>query len=106
MTAIRGRSQSEATTLRHLTIRLQISLAALAFILVFAQVGSASVTGSISGIVKDPSGAVIPAARVVALNTRTGVRQTTTTDSDGFYSFPELPIGDYTISIESSGFRP
>ncbi|HEV2382561.1 MAG TPA: carboxypeptidase regulatory-like domain-containing protein [Terriglobia bacterium] len=106
MTAITGRSQSEAITLRHLTIRLQISLAALAFILVFAQVGSASIAGSISGIVKDPSGAVIPAASVVALNTRTGVRQTTTTDSDGFYSFPELPIGDYTISIESSGFRP
>jgi Carboxypeptidase regulatory-like domain/TonB-dependent Receptor Plug Domain len=106
MRAIAGRSQSEATTLHHLTTRLQISLATLAFTLVFAHAVWASITGSISGIVKDPSGAVIPAASVVALNTRTGVRQTAVTDSDGFYSFPELPIGDYTISIESSGFRP
>jgi len=77
---------------------------ALTFALVFVQVSRASITGTISGIVRDPSGAVIPGVSVVAVNTQTGLKQTTTTDSRGFYSFPELPLGDYEIFIRKAGF--
>jgi len=81
-------------------------VAALACVLAFAPAGRASITGTISGIVTDPSGAVVPAASVVALEKHTGVQQTTTTDSRGFYSFPQLSIGEYEVTIRKEGFKP
>ena len=68
--------------------------------------GWASPEGSISGKVVDPSEAVIPGVTVVICNVETGVRQTTTTNSDGFYSLPALPPGQYQIEAHQSGFRP
>ena len=64
----------------------------------------ASITGSISGIVTDPSSAVVAGVAVKATNVQTGVEQTTTTDAKGFYSFPALPIGTYTIRVHKEGF--
>jgi len=66
----------------------------------------ASTGGSVSGVVKDPTGGVIPRATVTALNTATDVKQTTTTDVQGFYSFPVLPVGSYEIEIDFQGFKP
>ena len=65
----------------------------------------ASITGTISGIVTDPGGAVVAGASVKATNIQTGVEQTITTDTKGFYSFPALPIGTYTISVQRGGFK-
>jgi hypothetical protein len=62
------------------------------------------VTGSISGTVRDSSGAVIPDVSVEARNTQTGVAQTIQTDSVGFYNFPALAVGQYDVSFEKSGF--
>ena len=64
----------------------------------------AATTGSISGVLTDPSGAVIPKATVVALNPATGLQNKTTTDDKGFYTFPSLPIGRYDLSADVSGF--
>jgi hypothetical protein len=63
------------------------------------------VGGSISGLVTDPTGAVIPGAEVVALNTETGVKQTLRTDAAGFYSFPTLLVGPYEIEVSQAGFK-
>ena len=68
--------------------------------------GWASPVGSISGKVVDPSEAVMPGVSVVISNVETGVRQMTTTNSDGFYSLPALPPGQYQIEAHQSGFRP
>ncbi len=65
----------------------------------------ASITGSISGVVTDSSGAVIANAQVVAIDTQTGVRTTVTTDSKGFYSLPTLPVGTYNLEISQVGFK-
>jgi len=62
--------------------------------------------GSISGKVVDLSEAVIPGVVIVISNVETGVRQTTTTNSEGFYSLPALPPGQYQIEAHQSGFRP
>jgi len=67
---------------------------------------SALPPGSISGKVVDPSEAVIPGVSIEICNVETGVRQTTTTNSDGFYSLPALPPGQYQIEAHQSGFRP
>ncbi|MCU1296167.1 MAG: hypothetical protein JWO91_445 [Acidobacteriaceae bacterium] len=65
----------------------------------------ASINGSISGIVTDPSGAVVTGATITAINTQTGIKSTTQTDDKGFYSFPSLPIGTYDVQIQETGFK-
>ena len=62
------------------------------------------VTGSISGTVRDPSGAIIPDVTVEARDTLTGVVETMRTDSVGFYNFPALAVGHYDISFQKTGF--
>ncbi len=65
----------------------------------------ASIAGSISGLVTDSTGAVIPGATVVATDTQTGVKTTVTTDAKGFYSLPALPVGTYDLQISQIGFK-
>jgi hypothetical protein len=84
-------------------LRLILSLALIPFLIMGAWAGTG---GSISGTVKDSSGAVVPKAAVTATDTNTGIRQTTTTDSKGFYSFPSLPVGLYDLEFNGGGFRP
>ena len=67
------------------------SLTVLASSAMFAQ----TVTASVTGIVSDPSGAVVPNATVVAINTATGVRTPTTSNASGEYDLRFLPIGTY-----------
>jgi hypothetical protein len=64
-----------------------------------------AVTARISGTVKDPTGAVVPGAQVTALETQTGIKSSTVTDSAGFYSFPSLPVGHYDLEVRTSGFK-
>jgi hypothetical protein len=56
--------------------------------------------GTISGLVKDPSGAVVPNAKVTVTNTETAFRSETVTSSDGNYYVPYLSPGSYRIEIE------
>jgi carboxypeptidase family protein len=77
----------------------------LAFVLLLAVHAWAGTGGTISGTVKDASSAVVEDAAVTALNINTGVPQQLTTNGSGFYSFPNLPIGRYTLTIEKSGFK-
>jgi hypothetical protein len=85
-------------------IRRQGFLVAALVLLVCSQL-FAGVTASISGTVKDPSGASIAGASVTATNTETGISQTQTTNGQGFYSFQSLPLGKYTIDVEEKGFK-
>ena len=64
----------------------------------------AGVTGTISGTVTDPTGAVIPGVTVKAVNTATGIARTTATNAQGFYAFPDLPVGTYEVSFHKQGF--
>jgi hypothetical protein len=80
-------------------------LAVLAFVLAGGAVAWAGITGSISGIVTDPSNSVIPGATVMATNLDTGVQASVKTDGAGFYSFPDLPIGNYDVDVTQTGFK-
>jgi Carboxypeptidase regulatory-like domain len=66
---------------------------------------TADVTATISGVVKDSSGAILTDARVVATNQETGIKTRVNTDNRGFYSFPALPVGTYRVEINKSGFK-
>ncbi len=61
-------------------------------------------TGSIAGVVTDPSGAVVQGAIVTATNSATGAVRTMTTSDAGNYSITSLAPGSYTVSVEKSGF--
>jgi hypothetical protein len=75
------------------------------FCLFTFQSASASVTGSISGIVTDESGAVIAGAEITARGLETGIERSVHTDEKGFYSFLALPVGTYTVSVRKTGFK-
>src|SRR4029077_18262428 len=61
--------------------------------------------GTILGTVTDQTGAVIAAAQISITNTKTNVKRVTTTNSDGFYSAPNLLPGDYIVTATSPGFE-
>jgi hypothetical protein len=75
------------------------------FLLAVCAVLSAGTTGSISGVVKDPSGAVIPGAMVIVTNTATGIQSKTTADTKGEYTFPALSPGRYEMEVQAESFR-
>jgi len=86
------------------TLRTFLSLL-VAVLLWGSAIAWASITGSISGIVTDPSGSVVPGASVTATNTATRVQAIVNTDGAGFYSFPNLPVGDYDVDVKQTGFK-
>jgi Carboxypeptidase regulatory-like domain len=92
-----------ATTTQSLTAR---SLGCLGLLLSLLAVAWAGVGGSISGTVKDPSGAAIANASVTLINSATSVRQSATTDGRGSYTFPVLPVGNYVLEVNQPGFKP
>lgn len=86
-----------------LKYKLLICLTLLFFCLgtAFAQ----SDNGSISGFVKDPSGASIPKAKVTLRNEGTGEEHTVTTNDSGYYTVTNIPPSFYSASVEASGFK-
>jgi hypothetical protein len=62
-------------------------------------------TGKITGVVTDPSGAVVSNASVTVTNLATNVSKETKTDSSGFYQAPLLPIGKYKVTATAAGFE-
>ena len=60
--------------------------------------------GSINGTVTDPSGGSVPNATVKATEIATGIDHTTTTTSDGAFAFQDIPLGQYKITVNATGF--
>ncbi|OFV93010.1 MAG: hypothetical protein A3H28_13180 [Acidobacteria bacterium RIFCSPLOWO2_02_FULL_61_28] len=67
----------------------------------FAQLPTATVLGA----VKDSSGAVVPGAALTARNVETGQTRTAVSAADGSYRFAALPVGNYEVRVEQSGFQ-
>src|SRR6267154_356600 len=76
----------------------------LPLLLCFAAFGQAP-TGSISGTVTDPSGAVIPNATVTVTNKADAAARTLTANAEGLFSAPALPSGEYEVRAEVGGFK-
>ncbi len=62
--------------------------------------------GAVTGTVLDPNGAVVPNATVTLRSETTGQTFSAQASSSGSYNFPNVPAGNYTLNIESSGFQP
>src|SRR5439155_18324420 len=81
-------------------VRAIVALIALPTCLVFAQLP----TGTVLGVVKDPSGAVVPGASMTLTNTDTALTRTGASTEDGSYRFPALPVGHYRLEVMKEGF--
>lgn len=82
------------------TIRFALSFMVLACI-AFGQTS----TTQLSGTVTDSSAAIVPGATVTATNESTGIKYTQSTTEAGFYAFPSIPVGAYTLVVEKQGFK-
>jgi carboxypeptidase family protein len=67
-----------------------------------AQLGN---SGSIEGVVKDPSGASVPGAKVEITNPVSGFHRETTTDTDGIFRFTNVPFNPYHLVVTAAGFN-
>ena len=74
-------------------------------ILLFIPALHAQYRGSIRGTVTDPSGAVVPGAKVVLKNSETSATQTSISDAGGIYNFNALPPGRFQITADAKGFQ-
>jgi Carboxypeptidase regulatory-like domain/TonB-dependent Receptor Plug Domain len=70
----------------------------------FAAYSQSGSSGSITGVVTDPSGAVVPSATVEAHNPVSGFSRTTTTDASGKFSIANVPLNPYHLTISGAGF--
>ena len=68
-------------------------------------VAQGSPTGTLTGTVSDPSGAVLPGVTVAVKRVQTGLTQQTTTGTNGDWRIPALPVGTYEVSFELQGFK-
>jgi hypothetical protein len=64
-----------------------------------------AINGSIRGRVADSAGAPVPQGKVSVANDQTGFARSETTNDDGYYVFPNLPLGTYTLTVEAQGFE-
>jgi hypothetical protein len=84
------------------------SLLPLWFLLFFALTTAVQAqvnTATLTGVVKDASGAGIPGANVTLIQIETGVKRSTVTGADGQYTFTFVSVGDYKLTSQASGFR-
>ncbi len=81
------------------------ALAALFFLSTSFLFGQSLTTGSISGTVKDQSGAMVPGATVTLKNLDAGSSRTATTNQSGTYQFPLLPPAHYTLQATTNGMN-
>ncbi len=85
-------------------LKLVIALA-VALVLIVPATFAQAITGSINGVIKDPNGAVIPGAKVIARNAGTNATTAVTTDAAGAYKIINLVSGSYILEVEAKGFR-
>ena len=85
---------------------LAVVCAALLFVFcgqIYAQAGIDM--GSVTGTIKDPTGAVVQKAQCILTNSATGVSQRAISTSVGAYSFALVPVGTYSLTVTASGFK-
>jgi hypothetical protein len=86
--------------------KIPSKIQSLLFLLALPAIGYAQTpAGTIAGVVRDPSGAVITGAQVKLVSLATGLTRAAITSEQGDYSFPALLAGEYDVSTEVQGFR-
>ena len=95
----------KSKTLKAIAVMLSLVSALLVTMFVSTSAYGQAVGATLSGTVKDPSGAVVPRAKVLIENTATGVTTAVTTNSSGVYAAPNLLPGPYMVTVVAAGFQ-
>ena len=90
---------------------MKVVVILLSFVLLFTLASKnagaqTSTTGDLTGVVTDPTGAIVPNLTVHLRNVQQGTQSETVSNDSGAYRFPLLPTGSYEVSIDASGFQP
>jgi hypothetical protein len=93
------------STLRPRAVSAVLTLLLLAICFLPSHIQAQAVSGSITGVILDPSGNVIPGATVKATNSATGVEHSVTTDPAGHFAFSNLIAGQYQLVVTMAGFK-
>lgn len=93
--------------IRKLSIRqlVNLSLLTLLLLLCMSATAYAQSTATLQGRVTDPSGAIVPGAKVIVRNQATSTERTAQTDEDGNYQVAALPVGAYHVEVQQQGFQ-
>src|SRR5215813_8178986 len=94
----------EDTMQRRVSRTLAVLLSALMLVATSAPAFAQTSRGTVSGIVSDSQGAVIPGATITLTNIETGVSRTTTSNDEGLYRFDAVDLGTYSVKINVTGF--
>ena len=90
--------------LQTLTVVITMLLASV-FLNIRPALGQATSTGTVTGVVTDPTGAVVPGATITMTDATTGAQRTTVTNKDGQYVMVNVTPATYNISCTKSGFE-
>ena len=84
---------------------MERSVLVLTLLLCVCCLWAAEPTGTIAGSITDPSGAAVVNAKITVTALATGLTRTGQSAADGGYVFPLLPVGNYSVVVEASGFK-
>jgi len=87
------------------SVKSLLSFLAFAYLVVITSLVQAATGGSISGAITDQSGAVVIGAALKLVNTAQQTTYNAVSDKQGFYTFPNLPVGRYELDITATGFN-
>ncbi len=90
--------------MRTSTRRVVVAFVYVFLVTFYLRAQFAGSAGTLSGIVSDPSGAVLPNAIVTLINPVSGYNRSSTTDSAGHYLFTNIPLNPYHVTVSGSGF--
>src|ERR1700737_3890036 len=85
--------------------RLPLHILLLCCLIVPMKAMAQAGVASLSGLVTDPSGAIVPSLQVTEINEETRVSRPTRPDGAGYYPFVGLPVGRYRITVTAPGFQ-
>ena len=77
---------------------------ALALYLLSASIAHATVFSQLQGVVHDPQHRPLPAAHITLAAARSAFTLSTDTNSEGVFTLPNIPLGDYTVTVTHAGF--
>src|SRR3954468_4239548 len=82
-----------------------VAFAILLTLFLSSRLHAQTATGEIAGTVRDATGGVLPGVKLTIAHQGSGQERTLTTDSNGNYAVPALPIGEYSIKAELTDFK-
>ncbi len=95
-------SNSQGSFLQRLAVNTALLLALL---LLFLPTAQAQLSGSLSGVVTDPSGSVVPNARITLTNQASQEQREVTSNKDGYFAFAAVLPGSYSVKVEVPSFK-